>query len=198
MPTRKASARASTREKHPPGIGATVHRLRRERQLSLDRFAERSGISKSMLSQIERDRTNPTVATVWRIAGALDVGIDAILAPRGGHRRAVLIPGHSTPAFSSADGRMHWKILAPVELAGRFEWYELRAEAGSGTVSEPHEHGTIEHVTVIAGTLAIASGDATFQVPAGTTARYAADLRHAIRNEADEPAIALVVVTRMA
>lgn len=180
-----------------PGIGAAVLRLRRERGYSLDRFAERSGISKSMLSQIERDRTNPTVATVWRIANALDIGIDSILAPAERPDTTAIIPGHRTPAFASADGRMHWRILGPVELASRFEWYELRAEPQSRTLSEPHEAGAIEHLTALAGELTVASGEQTFKVSAGSTARYRADVRHAISNETDAPAIALVVVTRM-
>lgn len=172
-------------------------RLRRERGYSLDRFAERSGISKSMLSQIERDRTNPTVATVWRIANALDVGIDSILAPVTRADAAAIIPGHRTPAFASADGRMHWRILGPVELASRFEWYELRAEPRSRTLSEPHEAGAVEHLTALTGTLTVTSGEDTFTVTEGSTARYRADVRHAIANEADRPAVALVVVTRM-
>jgi len=174
-----------------------VLRLRRERGYSLDRFAERSGISKSMLSQIERDRTNPTVATVWRIAHALDVGIDSILAPAVRTDATAIIPGHRTPAFASADGKMHWRILGPVELASRFEWYELRAEPRSRTLSEPHETGAIEHLSALSGELTVTSGEHTFTVSAGSTARYRADVRHAIANEADAPAVALVVVTRM-
>jgi transcriptional regulator with XRE-family HTH domain len=172
-------------------------RLRKARALSLDDLARRSGISKSMLSQIERDRTNPTVATLWRIAGALDVGIDSILAPRGPADVVNLLPGYGTPAFTSADARMHWRILGPVELAGRFEWYELRAEPRSQTTSEGHEVGATEHVTVLEGELRVTSGERTDTIAAGATARYRADVRHSLSNETDAPAVALVVVTRV-
>lgn len=51
----------------PPNVGDFVHRLRRARGLTLEDLAGRSGVSKSMLSQIEHNRTNPTVAIVWRL-----------------------------------------------------------------------------------------------------------------------------------
>lgn len=204
MPTpRTASTTTRSRPRPPtasaaaaPRLGATLLRLRRSHALTLEALAQRSGISKSMLSQIERDRTNPTVATLWRIAHALDVGIDALLGPVDRPDAVDVLPGYGTPAFASADRRMHWKILGPVGLAGRFEWYEVRAEPQSLAASEAHEAGTTEHVTVLDGELVVASGDQFARVPTGGTARYRADVRHSIRNDGNAPAVALVVVTR--
>jgi len=200
--TASAATRSTQRTSKPapaaaPRLGATLLRLRRSRALTLDALAGRSGISKSMLSQIERDRTNPTVATLWRIARALDVGIDAFLSPRGRPEAVNVLPGYGTPAFASADGRMHWKILGPVGLAGRFEWYEVRAEPRSLAASEAHEAGTTEHVTVLDGELVVESGEQVARVSTGETARYRADVRHSIRNESEAAAVALVVVTRV-
>jgi len=178
-----------------PGIGAALLRLRRVRGLTLDEFAARSGISKSMLSQIERDKTNPTVGTLWRIAEALEVSINSILASTQPPSPILLQPGHSMPAFSSADARMHWRILGPVGLAGRIEWYELRADPRSETASDPHEAGAIEHLTVLDGELVVTSGEHVSKVATGATARYRADVRHVIRNEGSVPALAFIVVT---
>lgn len=178
-----------------PSLGATLLRLRRARSLTLDGFAARSGISKSMLSQIERDKTNPTVGTLWRIADALDVSINSILSPAQPPSAVQVQPGYAMPAFSSADGRMHWRILGPVSLAGRFEWYELRADPHSETASDPHEAGAIEHLTMLEGKLSVTSGDYDCEVAVGATARYQADVRHVIRNQGAVPALALIVVT---
>jgi DNA-binding XRE family transcriptional regulator/mannose-6-phosphate isomerase-like protein (cupin superfamily) len=196
--SKRARTTRSTRKRAPaqrPGIGAAILRLRRARGYTLDDFAARSGISKSMLSQIERDRTNPTVGTLWRIADALEVGINSLLAPAQPADAVAVHPGYSMPAFSSADGRMHWRVLGPVGLAGRFEWYELRADPHSETASEPHEAGAIEHLTVLDGELAVTSGEHACRVAAGATARYRADVRHVIRNDGAAPAHALIVVT---
>ncbi len=52
----------------PPQIGSNIQRIRKEQGLTLEVLAERSGVSKAMLSQIESDKVNPTVLTIWKIA----------------------------------------------------------------------------------------------------------------------------------
>ncbi|MGH8224226.1 MAG: helix-turn-helix domain-containing protein [Woeseiaceae bacterium] len=196
MPKSKGARARAARRHSVPSIGASVLRLRRERGLTLDEFAQRSGISKSMLSQIERDLTNPTVATLWRLATALDVAINSILQPNPKRHDIKLFPHYGIPGFVSRDGKMRWCILGPVDLAGRFEWYELHAQPKSETVSEPHESGTQEHLTVVEGELVVRSGDSSQKVAAGETARYRADVNHAIQNASDAPSRAFIIVTR--
>ena len=60
-------------------LGRTVQRLRKAYNLSLSDLSEQSGVAKSIISQIERNETNPTLATIWRLAQALDVSIDKVL-----------------------------------------------------------------------------------------------------------------------
>ena len=112
----------------PPRIGSLINQLRRARNLTLEEFAIRSGVSKSMLSQIERNATNPTIATAWRLAAALDLQIEDLL--RNGDRAPTidLVPAHGVPGVKSADGKCRLRILAPLALAGQIEWYELLAE----------------------------------------------------------------------
>jgi len=54
-------------------LGKTIQRLRKAYNLSLSELAEQSGVAKSIISQIERNETNPTLATIWRLSQALDV-----------------------------------------------------------------------------------------------------------------------------
>ena len=55
----------------PPEVGATLQRMRLERGLTLEDLSRTAGVSKSMLSQIEREKANPTIAVAWRLANAL-------------------------------------------------------------------------------------------------------------------------------
>src|SRR3712207_9422133 len=61
-------------------LGKTIQRLRKAYNLSLSDLAEQSGVAKSIISQIERNETNPTLATIWRLSQALDVSIERVLA----------------------------------------------------------------------------------------------------------------------
>lgn len=179
----------------PPKVGATLQALRQAQGLSLDELSRRAGVSKSMLSQIERNQANPTVAVVWRLANALRVELSELL---GGERVAApaieTVPAHATPAMSSPDGLCQLRILGPIDLAGQFEWYQLTIEPGGALESAAHEPGSREHLSVLSGSLDVSASGSTQSLKPGETARYAVDGPHAIRNSSAQPAIALLVV----
>jgi transcriptional regulator with XRE-family HTH domain len=107
-----------------------------------------------MLSQIERNLANPTVAVLWRLANALGVSLTDFLAQGSGAAPApavTVVQAHAVPALKSPDGRCELRILGPIDLAGKFEWYELTIQPGGELASEPHEAGTQEHLSVRRG-----------------------------------------------
>jgi len=181
----------------PPEVGHILHRLRLAQKLTLDELARASDVSKSVLSQIERDQTNPTVATLWRLANALGVRIEDLLRVPGRGNGISVVDEHTTPVLLSSDRRCRIRVLGPIELAGRLEWYEMRFDPRGALVSEPHEPGTVEHLTVLEGKVEVESGTAHDRavLSTGQTARYRADQAHAIRNPFDETATVIVVVT---
>src|SRR5688572_28163915 len=143
----------------PPRVGATLAALRRQRTLSLDELSRQAGVSKSMLSQIERGQANPTVAVVWRLATALGVPLAELLGERQPAEPLLLtVPAHAIPLMASPDGKCELRILGPIELAGRFEWYHLTVQPGGTLDSHPHEPGSREHLTVHGGTLEVHAG----------------------------------------
>ncbi len=179
----------------PPKVGTVIHRARKAHGWTLEELAKRSGVSRSMLSQIERDLTNPTFATVWRITSALGLGLEGVLPSPQSIREMSLLPDHATPALGSADRKCTLRILGPMELAAYVEWYDFQAAKGGALISEPHEAGTTEHLTVLDGKFQVQSGEQVATVAAGETIRYRGDLPHAIRNLRDAPSRGLIVVT---
>lgn len=179
----------------PPRVGATLQALRQTQGLSLDELSRRAGVSKSMLSQIERNQANPTVAVVWRLANALRVELSELL---GGERPAApaieTVAAHATPSMSSPDGLCQLRILGPIDLAGQFEWYELTVQPGGALESAAHEPGSREHLSVLSGSLEVSAAASVQKLKAGETARYGADGAHAIRNTGKAVATALLVV----
>jgi len=102
----------------PPEVGAALQRLRLARGLTLEDLSRIAGVSKSMLSQIEREKANPTIAITWRLANALGVQIGELLATAEKPRKpsAYWRPTRpppcpaSTPAISCAfSGRWNWR-----------------------------------------------------------------------------------------
>jgi len=179
----------------PPRVGAALQALRSSRGLSLDDLSKRAGVSKSMLSQIERNQANPTVAVVWRLASALGVELAELLeGARPVEAGIAHVAAHATPSLRSPDGHRELRILGPIELAGQFEWYELTVQPGGALESQAHEPGSREHLSVLTGSLEITAQGVTSKLKPGETARYAVDGPHAIRNTGKSAATALLVV----
>lgn len=179
----------------PPQVGEALAALRAKRALSLDELSRRAGVSKSMLSQIERNQANPTVAVVWRLAHALGVEISELLEGAKPAQAGIdWVQAHATPSLASPDGLARLRILGPIDLAGQYEWYELIVQPGGVLASQAHEPGSREHLSLLSGELSVEAGAHRQHLQLGETARYAADQAHAIRNTGSSLAVALLVV----
>jgi transcriptional regulator with XRE-family HTH domain len=182
-------------QKSPPEVGATLQKMRLARGLTLEDLSRAAGVSKSMLSQIEREKANPTIAVAWRLSNALGVGIGELLATDTKDVEAIrVLEPHETPTLPGDHAGYVLRILGPMELAGKFEWYELTLAPNGELVSQPHDPGAMEHLTVLHGSLEVEVEGAKRKLKLGGTARYHADRSHAIRNLGKSEAKALLVV----
>ena len=181
-----------------PSLGLQLQDARKRSDLTLEQLAEIPGISKSMLSQIERGQANPTFATLWNIAHAVGLDIGSMIGevePDGTPNDKVeVMPAHSTPTLRSADGRCVMRIVSPVETASRVEWYQLDMDQGGLLESEPHTVGRVEYLTCLSGDIRVVSGDNEQRLSPGDTARYRGDVPHAIGNVGDAGVVALLVL----
>lgn len=178
----------------PPRVGAQIQRLRSELGMTLDDLSRAAGVSKSMLSDIERDKANPTIAVAWRLTNALGVSLDQLFAQHRTPESITVAGPHDIPTLSGHESKYQLRVWGPIELAGKFEWYELLLQPGGALVSNAHEPGTREHLTVLQGAIELEAAGATKRLKAADTARYAADEPHAIRNTGKSEAKALLVV----
>lgn len=160
-------------------------RLKQARQaqgLSLEAVAKLSGVSRSMVSQIERGESSPTVSTLWNLTRALQVDFAGLLEDQPGSQIEVL-RAQEVPTIENRGAGCTIRILSPPEDAGHHEVYELRFAEGGVLDSAPHARGTQENLTVIEGALTVVSGEAMDRLDTGETARYAADVPHSLRAE---------------
>ena len=184
----------------PPAVGSKLQEIRKAQKLSLDELSKRAGVSKSMLSEVERNQANPTVGVLWRLATALGINLTDLLGNTQADKAAPtveLVAAHSIPVTTSNDGKCTLRILGPIALAGKVEWYELTVEPGGALASEPHEAGAKEHLSVLGGTLTVQAAESSKVLKAGDSARYAADVQHSIRNPGKGLARAVLVVEHL-
>lgn len=161
-------------------IAANLKRIRKEKKLSLDNAAELTGVSKSMLGQIERGESSPTVATLWKIATGLHISFTALLEGKAEETR-IIQKTEITPLLSD-EGRFQLFPFFPYENDRRFEMLSIEMEAGSRSESTPHQEGTEEFVLVFEGTLRLTLNGKEYSVEAGNGIRYFADQPHIYEN----------------
>ena len=174
-------------------LGSRIRALRQARHLTLRDVAERSGVTESFLSQVERDVTSPSIATVQRIARALDLSIAQLFVeqPELGRvvrreaRRRVEYPGlQAVDEFLTAND------------AGRLQVILSTIEAGGGTGPEPYTHESDEEVVlVLSGVLDLWVGDEHYVLREGDAITYPSRLPHWNMNHGDRPAVVLFCLT---
>lgn len=177
-----------------PHLGEIVRNARKDKNLTLEKLAVLCGISKSMLSQIERGTVSPTFTVVWNLTQSLGIDLSALGESATTGNIINHIPAYSTPVKGSEDELCTLRMLNPLRTVLPMEWYELIAEPGGVLGSVAHAHGTFEHLSCISGTLQVKAGDLTAVAHAGDTVRYHADQPHSIENIGDDTARGFLVI----
>ncbi len=150
--------------------------LRQHYGWSLSEAASRTGVSKAMLGQIERQESSPTVATLWKLATGFNVPFTELLMPD--------LDGESQPQAT-----MVATPLFPYDPQLNLDYLALRLEPGATSQSEPHQHGVIEHVVVVSGLLCLATPDGKWELRAGEGWRFAGDVTHSYHNPGAVPVL---------
>lgn len=161
-------------------LPARLKAARRAKGLSLEAVANLSGVSRSMVSQIERGESSPTIATLWNLTRALQVDFAGLLDQEAEADRIEVLRAGAVPRIDNMGQGCRICILSPPEEAGGHEVYDIRFRAGGALTSQPHTRGAQEQLTVLEGSVQVTSGEASERLEVGDTARYAADVDHSI------------------
>ena len=167
-------------------IAQRARAIRTARQLTLDSAAALTGVSRSMLAQIEKGEVNPTISVLWKIANGYKVSFTSLVEERGGDV-SVLRCRDMTP-LTEDDGRYLNYPIFPFEERTLFETYRIVIRAGGSLKAQPHLKGSEEYITVFAGQAEITVGEQTVLLDQGDSIRFQAHLPHAYRNPGGETA----------
>src|SRR5215210_8381611 len=166
----------------PPSLGKTIQRLRKAYNMSLGELSEQSGVAKSIISQIERNETNPTLNTVMRLSRALDTTIDEVLKSDAEPNFKEHQAKAGVPILESQDGLCRLAIAGPLNLVEQLQWYDFQAQAGGVLESDPHPPGAIEHLYLIRGELEVTCAEETRRAKQGEAIRFRGDQPHKLVN----------------
>lgn len=175
-------------------LGGRVKNLRASRGWSLESLANASGVSRSMLSQIEREQANPTLAVTLRIAQAFGLTLGELIEMPGAASAITVIRANDHTYHYRSDKDCVIRTLSPLNLEKDVEFYEVRLVPGGALRSSPHFEGTREFLTVQKGRLKVESAADSEELSPGDSASYRADVSHALVNTGKTECIVLLVV----
>lgn len=173
-------------------VAKNIRRLREENKLSMDELSRLSGVSKSMLAQMERGDGNPTILTLWKISNGMKVPFDALIA-RPKNRYQIVKISEIQPLLED-NGKVRDYPIFPDDENRRFAVYYLELEEGSFWESEPHLKGAAEFITVFKGQVEIYADGHPFIVSQGESIRYRADTVHSYKNVGDGTATLNMII----
>lgn len=168
-------------------VGTRLRRLRTDRGWTVQHLADRAGISRRLLTQIERGQANPSLVTMTRLARQVGTDFRALL-DQDGTDTPVTVGGPaerrlvwSTPAGSTGE------LLQSVTGDRTVDLWRWRLAPGDSYQGQPDPAGSAELFHVLEGELTLSVGADRWSVPAGGSARLASDCRYAYENQGSEP-----------
>ncbi len=174
-------------------IANNLKKLRTQRNLSLGQLADVSGLSKVLLSQIEKGNNNPTIQTIWKIANGLKVPYSALIdAPRE-DSRVVTYEEALSRCQPTTDVSSRVLCYFPSSPRQNFELFVVEIEPGGGYVSPEHSQNSMEYIYVQEGALGVTVGDHCHELRAGDCLRFPSEQPHEYKNIGETTVRALTI-----
>ena len=191
---KKKAATRSEAEMINENLGRRVKKLRSDRGWSLEELAVASGVSRSMLSEVERERANPTLSVTYRIAQAFGLTLHDLIETAQTASSVQVVRATERAQIFRADKQCQIRTLSPLNLEKDVEFYEVTLKPNGALRSQPHFEGTREFLTVEEGRVRLESADENDELGKGDSATYRADVPHNIINVSNGDAVVFLVV----
>ncbi|MEE3362455.1 MAG: helix-turn-helix domain-containing protein [Anaerovoracaceae bacterium] len=161
-------------------VGANIKSIREQRKLTLDAAAGLTGVSRSMLAQIEKGDVNPTVSVLWKIASGYKVSFTS-LVERQDEEVSIIRAEDIEPLQEDGGKYLNYPVFRFNDRT-LFETYRIIIEPGGELEAQPHLAGSYEYFTVFAGEVELTAGENKVTLSEGDSIKFASDIPHTYRN----------------
>lgn len=162
-------------------VSENLKRIRQSKGMSLDQAAEQTGVSKSMLAQIEKGTANPSLGVLGKITSGLRIEFQTFIDPPR-QDYCLVTPEELVPTKKLEAQYKVWTCF-PFEDSQSVEVYRIDVEPGGVYVSGSHGERTREYISVIDGTLNVDCHDHVQQIKKGQVYKFETDQPHIYRND---------------
>jgi transcriptional regulator with XRE-family HTH domain len=174
-------------------LGANLRRLRLENKLTLEALAQLSGVSRAMISKIERGASTPTAMVLGKLSRALNIGLSHLV---GGYRQRepTLLSPFEQPVYRDPESGLERRSLSPLFPDRMVDFVVNTLPPQASVAFPPHQPGIEEYLYVNRGRIAVMVGDKRFEVPAGSSLFYHGNIAHEFHNIGKETAEFFIVI----
>ena len=178
-------------------FGRRVRAARERAGLTLEQLSQGSGVSRAMLSKVERGDKSPTLGVAMRIAGGLDLSLSSLIDVEGHLRASAIVRKGERPTFRDEQSGFERQVLSPITPGSAAEllFHHLPARTSTGELP-PYPVGTEKHVIVREGLLTVTIGGLEVKLGEGDTLLFEPTVPFSFDNRSDEPCGYYLVVTR--
>lgn len=175
-------------------IAKNLKEIRRSMNISLSELAERTYVSKSMIGQIERGESSPTISTLCKISSGLNIPFENLL--RTEDEVVTVIKEAEVEPKLSNHGHCRMFPLIPVRYDRTFEMYDIILDPGASSETAVHENGTKEFLYVYEGqlTMSVGTPEEEYKIGECTMISFPADRWHEYRNDSERIARAVLII----
>lgn len=177
----------------PESLGKRIQTVREERKMTRADLARAVGMSRSLISQIERDTANPSVESLRRIAGALNVPI-ALLFEERSLTQNMVVRRDERKILRVPRSKLAYELLTP-DLNRRIEFLWIELEPGERGPTTPFAHEGEECVLCLKGEVHIWINDQEYTLSEGDSMAYDSGLPHALANLGMEKVVLISAIT---
>lgn len=174
-------------------IGERLRELREARNISMRALATRSGLSANALSMIERGRASPSVSTLYKLADALGVSITSFFSSNTDKKQVVFLQADERTRVSFTRGI--FEALGGEQFVGRVEPFLLTLENNANSGPRSMAHTGHEFVFCLRGKLEYQVERQVYELSAGDSLLFAAQLKHRWKNTGGNVATALIIIS---
>ncbi|WP_414042215.1 helix-turn-helix domain-containing protein [Macrococcus sp. EM39E] len=164
-------------------VAYNLKMFRKDNGLTLDNVSRRTGVSKTMLSQIERGDSIPSITTVWKIANGLKISFMTLI--KSPDQKVEVKRKGEIMEMTSDDGRYRLYPYFPFESGAQIEMYQFEIEPGGAYNAEPHQAGTSEYIIISEGMMNLKIQNEDYQMESDMAIKFDADVSHSYMNIGD-------------
>lgn len=192
-------AEASAQDEVSQIFGERVRELREAAQLTLEALSQRSGVSRAMLSKVERGEKSPTLGIATAISRALGTSLTFLTNGEEERRAVAVVKRRERHVFKDEETGFERHLLSPAIGGNATEllYHLLPPHTSTGTLPS-YPSGTEKHVVVVSGVLTVAMKAGDVVLETGDALFFEADVEHAFENHAGKKAEYYLVVSRPA